>query len=114
MLYNGHGQGMKNRLFWKIGFLNLLLLLLVLAAVDTYVVRALKKEFLSAAFSQLESLIRLAETNPPQSFDVASTKRMDPMVRSKRGSRDAGCRQWKSAGGFRRGSCRDGKPSGAA
>jgi two-component system, OmpR family, phosphate regulon sensor histidine kinase PhoR len=61
---------MKNRLFWKIGFLNLLLLLLVLAAVDTYVVRALKKEFLNAAFSQLESLIRLAETNPPQSFDA--------------------------------------------
>ncbi|HTY60885.1 MAG TPA: ATP-binding protein [Acidobacteriota bacterium] len=61
---------MKNRLFWKIGFLNLLLLLLVLAAVDTYVVRALKKEFLDAAFSQLDSLIRLAETNPPRSLDV--------------------------------------------
>jgi two-component system, OmpR family, phosphate regulon sensor histidine kinase PhoR len=60
---------MKNRLFWKIGFLNLLLLLLVLAAVDAYVVRALKKEFLDAAFSQLESLIRLVETNPPQFFD---------------------------------------------
>ncbi len=65
---------MKNRLFWKIGFLNLLLLLLVLAAVDTYVVRALKKEFLDAAFSQLESLIRLAETNPPQSFGVPQLK----------------------------------------
>jgi two-component system, OmpR family, phosphate regulon sensor histidine kinase PhoR len=61
---------MKNRLFWKIGFLNLLLLLLVLTAVDTYVVRALKKEFLNAAFSQLESLVRLAETNPPRTFDV--------------------------------------------
>ena len=65
---------MRNRLFWKIGFLNLLLLLLVLAAVDTYVVRALKKEFLDAAFSQLESLIRLVETNPPQSFDASQLK----------------------------------------
>jgi two-component system phosphate regulon sensor histidine kinase PhoR len=65
---------MKNRLFWKIGFLNLLLLLLVLAAVDSYVVRALKKEFLDAAFSQLESLVRLAETNPPQSFDASQLK----------------------------------------
>lgn len=46
-----------------------MLLLLVLAAVDTYVVRALKREFLNAAYSQLESLIRLAETNPPQSLD---------------------------------------------
>jgi two-component system, OmpR family, phosphate regulon sensor histidine kinase PhoR len=60
---------MKNRLFWKIGLLYLLLLLLVLAAVDTYVVRALKREFLNAAFSRLESLIHLAEANPPQSFE---------------------------------------------
>ena len=43
------------------------MLLLVLAALDTYVVRALKREFLDAAFSQLESLIRLALVNPPQS-----------------------------------------------
>ena len=61
---------MKNRLFWKIGFLYLLLLLLVLAVVDTYVVRALKREFLDAAYSRLESLIRMAESNPPQSFDA--------------------------------------------
>jgi two-component system, OmpR family, phosphate regulon sensor histidine kinase PhoR len=74
MRYNGRGYGMKNRLFWKIGFLNLLLLLLVLAAVDSYVVGALKKEFLDAAFSQLESLVRLAVTNPPQSFDVPQLK----------------------------------------
>lgn len=65
---------MKNRLFWKIGFLHLLILLLVLAVVDTYVVRALKKEFLSAAYSQLESLIHLAETNPPQSFEAPQLK----------------------------------------
>ncbi len=60
---------MKNRLFWKIGALNLLLLLLVLAAVDAYVVRALKIEFLNAAYSQLESLARVALAKPPQTPD---------------------------------------------
>jgi two-component system phosphate regulon sensor histidine kinase PhoR len=57
---------MRNRLFWKIGLLYLLMLLLVLAVVDIYVVRALKREFLNAAFSQLESLIRLSMANAPQ------------------------------------------------
>jgi two-component system phosphate regulon sensor histidine kinase PhoR len=58
---------MRNRLFWKIGFLYLLILLLVLAVVDIYVVRALRSEFLDAAFSQLGSLIRLALASPPAS-----------------------------------------------
>ena len=49
--------------------LYLLLLLLVLLALDIYVVRALKREHLDAAFSQLESLSRLALTNPPRSSD---------------------------------------------
>jgi hypothetical protein len=40
--------------------LYLLLLLLVLVAIDIYVVRALKHEFLDAAFSQLDALSRLA------------------------------------------------------
>jgi two-component system, OmpR family, phosphate regulon sensor histidine kinase PhoR len=65
---------MKNRLFWKIGFVNLILILLVLAAVDSYVVRALQSEFLDAAFSQLDSLTRLALTIPPQSSDEAQIK----------------------------------------
>jgi len=51
---------MRNRLFWKIGLLYLILLLLVLAAVDLYIARALKQEFLNAAFAQLDSLSRLA------------------------------------------------------
>ncbi len=51
-----------------------MLLLLVLAAVDTYVVRALKREFLNAAYSQLESLILLAETNPPKSLEAPQLK----------------------------------------
>lgn len=57
---------MKNRLFWKIGLLYLLLLLLVVAAVDVYVVRAIKREFLNAGFSQLESIIRLTVLSPGQ------------------------------------------------
>jgi two-component system phosphate regulon sensor histidine kinase PhoR len=58
---------MKDWLFWKTGLLYLLMLLLVLAAVDIYVVRALRSEFLDAAFLQLESLVRLALADPPES-----------------------------------------------
>jgi two-component system phosphate regulon sensor histidine kinase PhoR len=65
---------MKDRLFWKTGLLNLLMLLLVLAAVDAYVVRALKSEFLDAAFSQLESLMQLAIAIPPSSSDESNLR----------------------------------------
>lgn len=58
----------KIRLFWKIGFVYLLMLLLVLIALDTYVVRTLRHEYLEAAFSQLESLSRVALSKPPQSL----------------------------------------------
>jgi two-component system, OmpR family, phosphate regulon sensor histidine kinase PhoR len=60
---------MKNRLFWKIGLLYLLVLLLVLAALDAYVVRALRQEHLDSAFSQLESISRLVLANPPAVSD---------------------------------------------
>jgi two-component system, OmpR family, phosphate regulon sensor histidine kinase PhoR len=53
---------MRNRLFWKIGFAYLLVLLLVLAALDTYVVRALRREHFDSAFSQLESISHLVLT----------------------------------------------------
>jgi len=65
---------MKNRLFWKIGLVYLLLLLLVLVALDIYVVRALRQEFREAAFSQLESLSRLALANPPLSLTEPDLK----------------------------------------
>jgi two-component system, OmpR family, phosphate regulon sensor histidine kinase PhoR len=55
----------QNRLFWKIGFVYLLMLLVVLIVLDTYVVQSLKREYLEAAFSQLESLSNLALTKPP-------------------------------------------------
>jgi two-component system phosphate regulon sensor histidine kinase PhoR len=53
-------QKQKNRLFWKIGVVYLLMLLAVLFILDTYVVQALKREYLASAFSQLESLTNLA------------------------------------------------------
>ncbi len=58
----------KNRLFWKIGLIYLVMLLLVLVILDTYVVRALKHEYVEAAFSQLESLSRLARQRLPQTL----------------------------------------------
>ncbi|MBP1609596.1 MAG: hypothetical protein H6Q04_1831, partial [Acidobacteria bacterium] len=58
----------KIRLFWKIGLVYLFMLLLVLILLDTYVVRALKREYLEAAFSQLESLSRVALAKPPESL----------------------------------------------
>jgi two-component system phosphate regulon sensor histidine kinase PhoR len=60
---------MKSRLFWKVAFPYLLMLLLVLAALDIYVVRTLRIEHLESAFSQLESLSRLAFANPPKSWN---------------------------------------------
>jgi two-component system, OmpR family, phosphate regulon sensor histidine kinase PhoR len=62
----------KNRLFWKIGVVYLLMLLLVLICLDAYIVRNLKNEYLEAAFSQLQSLSRLALQKPPQSTSIAA------------------------------------------
>jgi two-component system phosphate regulon sensor histidine kinase PhoR len=61
----------KSRLFWKIGFVYLLMLLVVLIILDIYVVQALKREYLEAAFSQLESLANLALTKPPLLSEAA-------------------------------------------
>jgi two-component system, OmpR family, phosphate regulon sensor histidine kinase PhoR len=64
----------KNRLFWKIGIVYLLMLLLVLICLDYYIVRTLKSEYLEAAFSQLESTSRVALQRPPQSMDSSNLK----------------------------------------
>ncbi len=60
---------MKNRLFWKFGFSYIFLLLLVLLAVDTYVVRTLRREYLNAAYSELEALTSLSEIHLPPTGD---------------------------------------------
>jgi len=59
-------QSPKNRLFWKIGIVYLLMLLVVLIVLDTYVVQALKREYLETAFSKLESMAHLALARPPK------------------------------------------------
>ena len=65
-------KNVKNRLFWKVGLLNLLTLLLVLIILDIYVVQTLKREYQEGAFSQLESLSRVALRKPPQSLNAAA------------------------------------------
>ena len=65
---------MKSRLFWKFSTVHLVLLLLVLLAVDTFVVRSLRREYLAAAMGQLQSMSRLAQGRPPESADGALLK----------------------------------------
>jgi len=62
---------MKSRLFLKFSVVYLLLLLLVLLAVDLYVVRTLREEYVTTAFEQLESLSHLAQSRPPETADTA-------------------------------------------
>ena len=59
---------MRLRLFWKLGLTYLLLLFLALLGVDLYAGRVLRRDYLRAAYEQLESLGRLVEARPP-AFD---------------------------------------------
>jgi two-component system phosphate regulon sensor histidine kinase PhoR len=61
----GFVRRIRVRLFWRLGLVYLALLLAVLASVDTYVVRELRREYLQDAISQLESLSRLVQGRPP-------------------------------------------------
>ncbi len=63
---------MKNRLFWKLGLIYLLMLLLVIGALGIYVVQALKKEYLDAAYTQLDSISRIALARSPSLSDSAA------------------------------------------
>src|SRR5262245_48815031 len=58
------------RLFWRLGLTYLLLVLLALIAVDGYTARATRQDYLKQAFSQLESLGRLARDRPPRLDNV--------------------------------------------
>jgi two-component system, OmpR family, phosphate regulon sensor histidine kinase PhoR len=62
----------KRRLFWKIGLFYLVMMMLALILLDLYVVRAMKHEYLEAAFSRLESLSRLAVAKPPVPADSST------------------------------------------
>ncbi len=65
---------MKSRFFWKFGSVHLLLLLLVMVAVDTYVVQALRRAYLDTAYGQLEALTHLAQSRPPETADSAALR----------------------------------------
>jgi len=58
----------RHRLFWKLGLTYLLLLFLALLGVDVYAGRVLRRDYLRAAYAQLESLARVVEAQPPE-FD---------------------------------------------
>ena len=58
-------------LFWRLGILHVLLLLLVIVAVDTYAVRALRRDNLESAFAQLAAQANLAQGMPPRLGDSA-------------------------------------------
>lgn len=66
--------GRINRLFWKFGSVGLLLLLMVVLVLDTYTVKALRGEYLEAAFSQLEAISRLALKNTPAPSELSHLK----------------------------------------
>jgi len=61
----GFFREMKSRLLWRLGLVYLALLLAVIASVDVYVVGALRRDYLQAAFSELDSLSRLVQGRPP-------------------------------------------------
>jgi two-component system, OmpR family, phosphate regulon sensor histidine kinase PhoR len=61
----------KSRLFWRLGLVYLALLVIVLVAVDTYTVQAIRKEFIQAGIDRLEALGRLVDHRPPSSKNLA-------------------------------------------
>ncbi len=61
----GFIRDVRVHLFWRLGLVYVALLLAVLVTVDTYVVRALRQEYLQGAYSQLEALERLVRDRPP-------------------------------------------------
>jgi len=65
---------MKSRLFWKLGLSYSVLLILVLLAVDIFVVRAIRQEYLASAFANLEALSQLAQARPPRTDDRTALK----------------------------------------
>ena len=65
---------MKLQLSWKLGLIHLPLLVLVLLTADVYTFLAYRRDYLQAAFEQLEALARLAESRPPAKYDPPELK----------------------------------------
>jgi two-component system phosphate regulon sensor histidine kinase PhoR len=62
------------RLFWKLGLAYLFLLTAVLLAVDLYIARILRDDYLGAAFEQLDVLSKLALSRTPKFEDPRSVQ----------------------------------------
>jgi two-component system phosphate regulon sensor histidine kinase PhoR len=74
---------MQIKLFWKLGLIYLLMLFLVIGAMGVYVVEALRNEYLDAAYTQLESISRIAIAGlPPASDQTALQEFTDWLAQS--------------------------------
>jgi len=62
---------LKLRLFWRLGLFYLLLLLSVLAAIDIYMVQALRRDYRESTFNRLESLANLVQNRMPDTGNAA-------------------------------------------
>jgi two-component system phosphate regulon sensor histidine kinase PhoR len=59
----------RARLFWRLGFTYVALLLAVLIAVELYSARVIRSQAIRAAYSELTSLLNVAQTRPPLTSD---------------------------------------------
>jgi two-component system, OmpR family, phosphate regulon sensor histidine kinase PhoR len=64
----------RARLFWKLGLTYLVLLLAVLVAVDLYSSGFLRREYIRSADDKLSSLLRIAQTRPPNIDDAEALR----------------------------------------
>jgi two-component system phosphate regulon sensor histidine kinase PhoR len=67
-------KNIKPGLFWRLGIVYLLLLLMVLLGIDIYVVQELRREYLHTGFAELESLAHLVQSHPPQIEDAGALR----------------------------------------
>jgi len=64
----------KLGIFWRLGIVYLLLLVIVLVGIDIYVVQALRSEYLHTGFAELGSLAHLVQSHPPQIEDPGALR----------------------------------------
>jgi two-component system phosphate regulon sensor histidine kinase PhoR len=65
MVWRRFFDQINSKLFWRLGLVYLALLLLVLIAVDTYTVQALRHDIVQSAFERLDSLAGIAQSRLP-------------------------------------------------
>ncbi len=61
----------KSRLFWRLGLIYMALLLMVLVAVDSYTVQAIRHDYIQSAIDRLQALGRLVDGRPPSTKDLS-------------------------------------------